>query len=130
MGRARRLVTPDGNLYCIACQSWVHIKLWSTSRVFDDSDPADIWYVDPDTHRQYGKPSGYCRKCYSRRTQGSAAFRKYQIGLGLNLAKLKTRFEAEDEYLDSQPKAPVEMSSAEVDAENERLRRKYPDLFD
>lgn len=102
MGRAKRLVTDDGNLYCTQCQSWVNIRNFRTQPVDEETLPNDIWYVDPENERMFGKPDGYCRKCYSKRQAGSTAIRKYQIELGLDPDNLKDRWEAEQEHLDEQ----------------------------
>lgn len=100
MGRAKRLVTDDGNLYCTVCQQWVNIRNFRTLDVDDDTLAADIWYVDPVNQRQFGKPDGYCRKCYSKVTQGKTAVRKHRISLGLDPDNLTDRWQAEQDYLD------------------------------
>jgi hypothetical protein len=100
-----------------------------------DSLPNDIWWVDTDTSRQFGKPDGYCRKCSSKRTQGAGPLAKYQRELGIVKGYEKSRWEAEDEYKDAWYKAhwkeQIPTLTPEMEkAENDRLEKLYGDLWE
>lgn len=128
MGRAKRLVTDDGKLFCIICQRWVHIRDYRTREVLNDSLVSDIWYVS-EHGRKFGRPDGYCRQCSAKKTQGKDAVARWQEEVGVDRTRHKDRWTAEQDYKDQKAKEewvpPAPVSADVMAAEMERLTRLY-----
>jgi hypothetical protein len=80
MSRPRRVVTSGGYLECTRCKEWKFIGEYNTQRLIGDGiDELDaIWYVDPtENDKQYGRPSGYCRRCMNAAARGKGFTRVY-----------------------------------------------------
>jgi hypothetical protein len=88
MGRRRRDVNDQGEVYCRSCDRWRHLSLYRTQEVLEGITPfADVWYEEGG--KLYGRPDGYCKACASAKSQGRE---KFDVYLG------KIRLEQSDEY--------------------------------
>lgn len=57
-------MTEDGKVRCGLCKGEKFIGEFYTAKVeFGISSFKDIWWGDPETGKQYGRPNSYCKKC-------------------------------------------------------------------
>lgn len=76
-------LTDDGKLPCGLCKMWLPITSFYTQPVHEDTPSKYIWWGDPVTGKQYGRPKSYCRVCNRRTVNGKDKFNDY-------VEKLKT----------------------------------------
>jgi hypothetical protein len=72
-------MTEDGKLPCGLCQAWKYIGEFYTQPVITGlSSFRAIWYGDPVTGKQYGRPNSYCKKCNVVSQKGPEAIAAYR----------------------------------------------------
>lgn len=60
------------------CGEGVYIWNYYTLEVYEDTSFKDIWWGDPETGKQYGKPKSYCRPCNQISTKGKEAVARHK----------------------------------------------------
>lgn len=76
MGRARRVINDNGELWCKVCERWRHISTYRTREVIPGfTRIEDIWYEE--NGKEYGRPDGYCKPCSSKKAQGHVVLTAY-----------------------------------------------------
>lgn len=71
-------MTDGGKLPCGLCKVWLPITEFYTLPVKEDTPIKDIWWGDPITRKQYGRPKSYCKACNNQTSKGRNAFLEYQ----------------------------------------------------
>lgn len=72
-------MTETGEIPCGLCGEWLFIGAFYSLEVVEGVTAAkDIWWGDPVTGKQYGRPKSYCRICNQVSQKGPEAVRKYR----------------------------------------------------
>ena len=79
----RAEMTDDGKVPCGLCKQWLYIAEYYCLPIDQDSPVRDIWWGDPITGKQYGRPKSYCKKCNSATSGGKSKLRQYTSTLKL-----------------------------------------------
>ena len=71
-------MTDDGKLPCGLCFVWKHIGEFYTQKVELTTSSKYIWWGDPVTGKQYGRPNSYCKSCNLVSQRGPAAVARFK----------------------------------------------------
>lgn len=78
MSRRRREVDDDGRVQCGLCGEGVYIWNYYCLPVTEETPFSDIWWGDPTTLKQYGRPNSYCRACNRISQKGKEATHEWR----------------------------------------------------
>jgi hypothetical protein len=110
-------MTEDGELQCTLCKEWKYIGEFYTLKVYEGLTPfKEVWYGDPVTGKQFGRPNSYCKKCNLISQKGSEAVAKKR-------AEVAERLGLEEAA--REPWVPHMATKAELEAEAARIERLY-----
>jgi hypothetical protein len=70
-------MTDDGKIPCGLCKQWLYIGEFYCLPVDEGTRAHDIWWGDPNSGRQFGRPKSYCKACNRATTRGKKTFQEY-----------------------------------------------------